>query len=270
MKKVYQTDRITAITNARVFDGERVIDDRTVVINGASISAVGGAVPAGAVIIDARGATLMPGLIDAHVHTSLDGLRDALAFGVTTELDMQGHWTAQDRKQVAERDDLADIRSAGMGITAPGGHPSELFPEGEDPRDGADHSPTEDGYGHNFVAPFASTPQEATDFVDQLVASGSDYIKIMIEEGSVLGEPGLPLLNNETIVAAVRAAHRHNKLAIAHALTVATTQQAIAAGMDGLAHLFLDRPHTPELVAVITHSGAQLLDHGPPCNGPRR
>jgi imidazolonepropionase-like amidohydrolase len=33
---------------------------------------------------------------------------------------------------------------------------------------------------------------------------------------------------NETIVAAVRAAHRHNKLAIAHTLTVATTQQAIA------------------------------------------
>jgi hypothetical protein len=191
MKKVHQTDRITAITNARVFDGERVINDQTVVINGASISAVGGSVPAGAAIIDARGATLMPGLIDAHVHTSLDGLHDALAFGVTTELEMQGQWTAQDRKQVAERDDIADIRSAGMGITAPGGHPSELFPEGEDPHGDADQYPTDDGHGHNFVAPFASTPQEATDFVDQLVASGSDYIKIMIEEGSVLGAPGL-------------------------------------------------------------------------------
>ena len=143
-----------------------------------------------------------------------------------------------------------------MGITAPGGHPSELFPEGEDPHGDADQYPTDDGHGHNFVAPFASTPQEATDFVDQLVASGSDYIKIMIEEGSVLGAPGLPLLNNETIVAAVRAAHRHNKLAIAHTQTVSTTQQAIAAGMDGLAHLFLDRPHTPELVATIAHAGA--------------
>src|SRR5205085_8850313 len=91
MKKVHRTDRVTAITNARVFDGERVINDQTVVLDGASISAVGGAVPAGAAIIDARGATLMPGLIDAHVHTSLDGLRDALAFGVTTELEMQGH-----------------------------------------------------------------------------------------------------------------------------------------------------------------------------------
>ena len=125
MKKVHQTDRITAITNARIFDGERVINDQTVVIDGASISTVGGAVPAGAALVNAQGATLMPGLIDAHVHTSLDGLRDALAFGVTTELEMQGHWTAQDRKEVAERDDIADIRSAGRGITAPGGHPSD-------------------------------------------------------------------------------------------------------------------------------------------------
>jgi len=109
MKKVHQTGRITAITNARNFDGERVINDQTVVINGASISAVGGAVPAGAALVNAQGATLMPGLIDAHVHTSLDGLRDALAFGVTTELEMQGHWTDQDRKEVAEHDDIADI-----------------------------------------------------------------------------------------------------------------------------------------------------------------
>src|SRR2546423_8070717 len=69
----------------------------------------GGAVPAGAALVNAQGATLMPGLIDAHVHTSLDGLRDALAFGVTTELEMQGHWTDQDRKEVAEHDDIADI-----------------------------------------------------------------------------------------------------------------------------------------------------------------
>jgi len=256
MKKVNRTDMITAITNARVFDGERVIDGQTVVIDGASISAVGGAVPAGAAVVDAHGATLMPGLIDAHVHTSLDGLRDALAFGITTELEMQGHWTARDRKEVAERNDVADIRSAGMGITAPGGHPSELFSNDEDPGADADHHPADDGHGHDFVAPFASTPEEATNFVAKLVANGSDYIKIMIEEGSVLGAPGLPMLNNDTIVAAVRAAHRHGKLAIAHTLTAAATQQAIAAGMDGLAHLFIDRPHTPELVAAIAASGA--------------
>ena len=58
MKTVYPTDIITAITNARVFDGERVIDDQTVVIDGAYIQAVGGELPAGATVIDAHGASL--------------------------------------------------------------------------------------------------------------------------------------------------------------------------------------------------------------------
>jgi len=83
MKKGHQTDTITAIINTRIFDGERVIGGQTVVIDGAHISAVGGEVPVGAAIINAQGATLMPGLIDAHVHTDFDGLRDALLFGVT-------------------------------------------------------------------------------------------------------------------------------------------------------------------------------------------
>ena len=118
---------ITAITNARIFDGERVIEDKTVLINGKCIHNVGGDVSAGATVIDAHGATLMPGLIDSHVHTDMEGLHDALLFGVTTELEMMGHWSSKKRKKIAERDDVVDIRSAGMGITPPGGHLSQYM-----------------------------------------------------------------------------------------------------------------------------------------------
>src|SRR5277367_2197757 len=119
---------ITAITNARIFDGESVLNDKTVVIDETTILSVGDAAPDGAnvTVIDARGATLLPGLIDAHVHTKLPHLRTALLFGVTTELEMMGHWTAQQRKEIAEDDTVADLRSADFGLTAPGGHPSEL------------------------------------------------------------------------------------------------------------------------------------------------
>ena len=106
-----------AIINARVFDGERAIDEQTVVIDGAHIQAIGGRVPAGATVMDADGATLLPGLIDAHVHTDMEGLRDALKFGVTTELEMMGRWSAKQRKEISERNDVADIRSPGMGVT---------------------------------------------------------------------------------------------------------------------------------------------------------
>jgi imidazolonepropionase-like amidohydrolase len=240
---------LTAITNARIFDGENILSDRIVVIDGAYILAIGGIVPDGAAVVDAGGATLLPGLIDAHVHTDINGLRDALAFGVTTELEMMGHWSAQERQMVAERDDIADLRSAGLGITPPGGHPDELM-SGEIPP-GYEHDDE-----HDHQLPAVSTPEEAAELVAALVASGSDYIKIMLEEGSVLGAPGLPVPSFAVIETTVREAHRYGKMAIAHTLTAATTQQAIAAGMDGLAHVFLDQPHTPDLVAAIAASGA--------------
>ena len=254
----------TAITHARIFDGDTVLGAATVVLDGQRIAAVGGSVPAGATVVDATGATLLPGLIDAHVHTTMDSLRDALRFGVTTELEMMGHWSPQERRAVAEADDMADMRSAGMGISAPGGHPSELMggppPSDDQPAEGAGNTDEQhadaDGGQHGFVMPSASTPAEAIAFVEELVASGSDYIKVMIEEGSVLASPGLPMMTNETLRAAVGAAHERGMTVIAHALTLAATEQAITAGVDGLAHLFIDRPHTPRIIDAVASSGA--------------
>ena len=249
----------TAITNARIFDGETVLKATTVLLSGQTITAVGDSIPAGATVIDATGATVLPGLIDAHVHTTVESLRDALRFGVTTELEMMGHWSEQERREIAESDDVADIRSAGMGISAPDGHPSELMggPPPNTDNAGDDQAGGAEAHGdHGFVMPSASTPQEAVAFVEQLVASGSDYIKVMIEEGSVLASPGLPMMTNETLVAAVDAGHQHGMTVIAHALTLQATAQAIAAGVDGLAHLFIDRPHTAQIIDTIASSGA--------------
>ena len=70
--------------------------------------------------------------------------------------------------------------------------------------------------------------------MDSLIRSGSDYIKIMVEDGHVLGAPGLPVLDPVVMKAAVRAAHEQGKLVVAHALTVAATLAAVAAGVDGI------------------------------------
>jgi imidazolonepropionase-like amidohydrolase len=247
-KPVASQDLVTAITNARIFDGERVIDDTTVLIKGAYIQAVGGQVPAGATVIDGHGATLLPGLIDSHVHTDLDGLRDALLFGVTTELEMNGHWTMRARKKIAERSDIADLRSPGMGVTPPGGHPTQYMSS-----------------SNNllirlfFHYPCVSTPAEAIKFVDKQVAKGADYIKIFIEDGTCIGFPGLPVLNDDILNAAVKEAHRNGKMAIAHVTTAEGSQRAIAAGVDGLAHMFFDSQPTPKFVNDTASSGAFVI-----------
>jgi imidazolonepropionase-like amidohydrolase len=75
----------TVRRNVRVFDGAELTEPRTVVIEDAVI----GEDPAGGHAVDAAGATLLPGLIDAHVHLHGPESLIALAsWGVTTGLDM--------------------------------------------------------------------------------------------------------------------------------------------------------------------------------------
>jgi imidazolonepropionase-like amidohydrolase len=238
----------TAIVNANVFDGERMLEARAVVVSGALIESVGREIPPAAAVVDAEGATLMPGLIDSHVHTDMAGLHDALLFGVTTELEMNGHWTARGRKRVADRDDIADLRSPGMGVTPPGGHPSQYMKSSRNLL-----------LRLLFRYPFVSTPLEAVRFVDKQVAEGADYIKIFIEDGSMVGFPGLRVTSDETLRASVNEAHRLGKMAIAHVTTLDGGRKAVSAGIDGLAHLFFDRQATPEIVAAIASTGAFVV-----------
>lgn len=242
-------EKLTAIINARIFNGERVIDEQSVIIDGENIVAIGGEIPAGATIVNAQGATLMPGLIDSHVHTSVDGLRHALKFGVTTELEMMGGYTKNGRELELEGiDDIADVRSAGMGVTAPGGHPDELMGGEGIP----DFVLKEMEKMNEEESPSVTTLQGAIKHVNEQVSQGADYVKILIEEGTVMNSPGLPVLSDDIYKAAVDEAHKLDKIVLAHVLTAESSKTAINIGVDGLAHVFIDRPSwTPKLIKAI-------------------
>ena len=94
-----QPEGTVAFVGARIVtvEGDRVIEDGTVVVRGNRIEAVGPraevAVPRGAEVIDVAGATIMPGIVDVHAHGHFGSgpLPQAnwiyyanLAFGVTT------------------------------------------------------------------------------------------------------------------------------------------------------------------------------------------
>jgi len=243
------TNEMTAITNVRIFDGDNMLEEQHIVINGAYIQSVGGEIPDDAVIIDGQGATLLPGLIDSHVHTNMDGLRDALKFGITTELEMNGHWSVKERKKIAERRDIADLRSSGMGVTAQGGHPTQYM---------NDRNIFFRLYVR-FFFPSVETPDKARNLVRKEIAGGADYVKVFIEDGSCIGYPGLPTLSDDIVKAAIDVAHHHGKKTIVHATTASAAKQAIDAGIDCLGHLFFDNSATPELIDDIVSSDVFVI-----------
>lgn len=233
-----------AFEDVRVFDGERFIERATVLVDGKTIVAVGPdlPVPAGAERITGEDATLLPGLLDAHTHVQEPAdLERALVFGVTTEIDMftLPALAEQLREQQAggDADGRADLRSAGILVTAPGGHGTE--------------------YG--VAIPTLDSPAAAAAFIDARLAEGSDFIKLVYDDGSGFGAH-LPTLDRDTLTAAIEAAHRREVLAVVHVSSQREAIEAIEAGADGLAHLFLDEPPSDAFVSTAKRHGIFVTD----------
>lgn len=221
------------IRDVRVFDGETIADRQTVVISQGRIAAVGGsevAVPAGAQEVSGEGRTLVPGLIDAHIHlpafpvtSTTEALQQSLAFGVTTSIVM---WTAPSQftsrvKELEASDalDMSAVLTAGTGATAPGGHPTQMNPP-----------------AIASLFPTLTMPADADGFVAARVAEGSDFIKIIFDDIERYGT--LPTLDEATVAAIATAAHARGRITVAHIGSERYARGAIAAGVDGLAHLF--------------------------------
>jgi imidazolonepropionase-like amidohydrolase len=216
----------TTICGARIFDGERSLGEGTVVVDGDVITAVepGDREPAPG-DVDGRGATLLPGLIDGHVHLRGAGnLGQDLRHGVTTVLDMFSappQFTAMLRGRATRRDDEADLRSSGLIAGAVDGWPAVLLPP--DPS--------------GWRMPGLSGPEDAEEFVADRLREGSDYLKVFVENAA-----SRPTLTPETVAAVCAAARSHGLTTVAHAPTRWAFATARQAGVDVLTHLPLDGP----------------------------
>jgi hypothetical protein len=67
------------------------------------------------------------------------------------------------------------------------------------------------------------------------------------------------VLDDEILIAAVKEAHRKGRIAIAHVTAAEGGQRAVAAAVDGLAHMFFDSRPTPKFVDAISSSGAFVI-----------
>jgi imidazolonepropionase-like amidohydrolase len=228
--------KATAILNARVFDGTRLREWTSVRFAGGIITdcATGPTARDGDEVIDAEGGTILPGLIDSHIHLVPGALAQGLTFGVTTALDMfsQADVMAVAKQQAGGRSDVADVRSAGIGATAPGGHPSMM-------------------YG---PFPTLTGPEQAEQFVADRVAEGSDYLKIFGPSGAA-GPRAMPSLDLDTVTALTKAAHSRGLVVVAHINSAAGVGEVVSAGIDVVAHVPVDGELDRALAERIAEAG---------------
>ncbi len=229
------------VKSVRLFDGERVRNRADLAVEGGLIRAVGPDLSGFGrlAVIDGSGSTLLPGLIDAHVHVkSAEELRQALSFGVTTMLDMGATIEPADlyalREKARAATDMADLRSSGFFATAPRGDAPP------DPRS-------------TVIVPPVATPADASQFVADRRAEGADYIKIIL--GGVRALRGIPQLDEPRVRALVAAAHDRQMLAIAHVETLDDVRLALSAGIDGLAHVWRRGGAHPEIAQRVARQG---------------
>src|SRR5919201_3721251 len=230
-------------------------------IDGTTITKVGGEAPRDATIIDRSEQTVMPGMIDCHVHllatlASLEeriqkpyslviaeGLRNAkttLESGFTTVRDAAG--TPLGMKQAIDRGLFPGprLRIAVGALSQTGGHGDARFASGVDVR-------ADDPAHPRTVVDGIEPARKAT---RELLRAGADQIKIMTSGGvlSPSDEPHATGFSPDEIAAIVYEAHAAGKTVMSHAQAAQGIRNAVEAGVESIEHgIYLDED-TAELM----------------------
>lgn len=173
-------------------------------------------------VIDGQGKYLFPGLIDCHIHIhAKEDLSILARHGVTTCLDM-GTRTLEVFGSLRGGRGTCDVRSPGMIATSPGSRHSKI-----------------PGFPQEVLV---RSPADAEGFVAKRVSEGADYIKVMADN---------PGPDQATIDALVEASHGHGKKIIAHAASCEAFAMALAAKVDVITHVPLEKTLDVDMVAQI-------------------
>ena len=224
---------VTVYEGARLIVGDgRVIENATVVVDGAKIAQAGAAgdvrVPAGATRVSVAGKTVMPMIVDTHVHLSptRDGIvRDLKLrayYGVSAALSL-----GTDTYEVLELrgqaiPGAARYLSAGRGITM------------SEP-------------GRTTVPYWVATEAEGRKAVEELAANKVDIVKIWVDTR----DGKYKKLTPEIYGAIIDEAHKRGLRVTAHIWELEDAKGLIRAGLDAFAHGVRDRDVDDELMAML-------------------
>ncbi|KAF2180524.1 putative hydrolase [Zopfia rhizophila CBS 207.26] len=214
-----------AIDNVRVFNGHKLLPPSTVIIDGPLISDD----PTDAEHFDGSSLTLLPGLIDSHIHpTNIKHLQDLTKWGVTTGV-MMACFSTQQCTSLQNHTGLIDVFRTSAPAAAPGSVHGNITAM-------VDQSGTLLVYNAS----------DAKRWVEQQVKNDPDYVKIVAET------PGLSQSELDFLVS---ESHRLGKEVVCHASVRSAYDQAAHARVDQIHHAPLDEPISTDLAKQILTRG---------------
>lgn len=214
----HSSDFDIIIQNIRLFDGENVYPNATILVSKGKISKIildkktqfeGGNV------IDGENKTLIPGLINAHTHAETPKkLKEAASAGVLTLLNLfspNPHYT-DSLRMYRDSINYAYYYSSGPGLTVPGGH----------------------GTQRNTNLYTVTNSSQIDVFIKSRISEKSDYIKLILEHGK---NSNLPTLNDSMLIEAFKLTNKKKLISVTHISKRSDALKVLNYGGSGLAHL---------------------------------
>ena len=226
----------TLFEGARLINGTGgpAIENSAFVVSGGRFTAIGRAgqvqAPAGAARVSLAGKTVMPAIVDAHIHaasekreTLIDQLQGKAYYGVGAVLSLgtdPGDLAFQVRNEVIPN--AARLRTAGRGITSP------------EP-------------GRTDVPYWIKSEAEARKAVQELAARKVDIVKIWVDDR----DGKYVKLSQPLYAAVIDEAHKHKLRVIAHIFALDDAKGLLRAGIDAFAHSVRDRDVDEEFMTLM-------------------
>ncbi len=246
-----------AFVNANLIDGTGALPrkNQRVLIEGDKIISIGRyiPIPEDAQVIDLKGKTLMPGLIDSHIHMG-NGYRKGIASGEETNeyLDMRNVCLASGVTSIRSGGDyMLDSIAVRDKVNSGELRGPRMFVCGKHFMNRNSH-PAATVWGNPSTiencGAYPETPEEGREMVRQFVDMGMDYIKLLISVSHHSVWPNqLPCIDDNIVEAVIDEAHKLGKKAACHVETLEKALMATQYGADEIHHLITATSKKSEL-----------------------
>lgn len=213
---LFAQEQRTMIVNTDVFDGEKLHKNVNVLFHKGKILKIAKGKPEqeGDRLIKGSGKTVIPPLVNAHVHVWFaQNMKGALKEGVFALLDMHSSdYYANVMRRYNDSLNYALYYGSNAGATVPGGHGTQF----------------------GIPVPTINDTLSAAQFVRDRAAQGADYIKI-------LKEPGRPTVTEAHTADIIKTAQQVGLMPVSHVSKAGDAVVLAQQGIGGFVHMWLDR-----------------------------